>query len=176
MRPEKSHEKKVQRKSLPRLGLGLFAFLVIASLSSSPTAARQSDQSPSSSTPSPTTDQPDQPAKPPKPDKRKNQDDQPPVISHWLRIEVVAGEDKKPVDGASVYVKFTEIHRVGKDKQIEFDLQTNQEGVARAPDVPLGKVEIQVVAPKWKPFGQFYDIENADQTIHIELVRPPHWY
>ena len=142
----------------------------------SPMAARQSAQSPNPSQPPPSTDQPDQPAKPPKPDKRKDPDDEPTVISHWLRVEVVAADDKKPIEDASVYVKFTEIHKVGKDKQIEFDLKTNQDGVARAPDVPLGKVEVQIVAPKWKPFGQFYEIDQQDQTIHIELVRPPRWY
>ncbi len=98
------------------------------------------------------------------------------MIFHWLRIEVVGGDDKKPIEGASVYVKFTEIRKVGKDKQMEFDLKTNQEGVARAPDVPLGKIEIQIVAPTWKPFGQVYEIQQQDQTIHIELVRPPRWY
>jgi hypothetical protein len=160
------------RKGLPTLGFCLLAFGVAAFFFPSLTVARQSDQSSGSSQ---SSGQADQPPKPPKPDKG-NQNDQPVVISHWLRIEVVGGTEKKPVEDASVYVKFTEIHKLGKDKQIEFDLKTNQDGMARAPDVPLGKVEIQVIAPRWKPFGQFYDIENNDQTIHIELVRPPRWY
>lgn len=149
----------------------MLAFLFLSSA-----MARQSNQSSSSPQSQQPADQPNQPATPPKPDKKKNQDDQPALIYHWLRIEVIGADDKKPIEDASVYVKFTEIHKVGKDKQMEFDLKTNQEGVARAPDVPLGKVEIQIVAPKWKPFGQFYEIDQQDQTIHIELVHPPHWY
>jgi hypothetical protein len=157
--------------SLCLLGLGALLFL-----SPSPAVARQTDQSPNSSQSSQPSGQADQPAKPPKPNKNKNQDDQPVVINHWLRIEVIGADEKKPIEDASVYVKFTEVHKIGKDKQIEFDLKTNQEGVARAPDVPLGKVLIQVVLKGWKPFGEYYDIEQPDQTIHIELVRPPRWY
>jgi hypothetical protein len=176
MRRESKSSLNIWGGGLSKLGRCLLGIVLLASLSPTSMVARQSDQSPNPSQPPPAAGQPDQPAKPPKPDKRKNQDDQPAVISHWLRIEVVAAEDKKPIEDASVYVKFTEIHKVGKDKQMEFDLKTNQEGVARAPDVPLGKVEIQIVAPKWKLFGQFYEIDRQDQTIHIELVRPPRWY
>ncbi len=161
---------------LARWSLCLLGFGAIVFLFPSPAAARQSDQSPNSSQSSQSSGQADQPAKPPKPDKNKNHDDQPVVISHWLRIEVIGADEKKPIEDASVYVKFTEVHKIGKDKQIEFDLKTNHEGVARAPDVPLGKVLIQVVLKGWKPFGEYYDIEQADQTIHIELVRPPRWY
>jgi len=138
---------------------------------------RQPNQSPDqSSGPSQSPSQSEQPSQPTKADKKKNQDDEPVLISHWLRIEVVSSVDKKPIEDASVYVRFTEIHKKGKDKNIEFDLKTNQEGVARAPDVPLGKVEVQVVLQGWKPFGEFYEIDREDQTIHIELTRPQHWY
>jgi hypothetical protein len=48
--------------------------------------------------------------------------------------------------------------------------------VARAPDIPQGKVLIQIVAPGWKTFGQYYDVDSDQQTIHIALERPPRWY
>lgn len=107
---------------------------------------------------------------------KKGKNDETAEIASWLMIDVVGGADKAPVAEASVYVRFTEVHKVGKDKKMEFDLKTNQEGVARAPDIPQGKVEIQIVAQGWASFGQYYDVEQDQQTIHIELVRPPRWY
>lgn len=107
---------------------------------------------------------------------KKDKDDAPAAIASWLDIEVVGGADKTPVTEASVYVKFTEVHKHGKDQKLEFDVKTNQEGVARAPDIPQGKVLIQIVAQGWESFGQYYEVDQDQQTIHIELNRPPRWY
>jgi len=103
-------------------------------------------------------------------------DDAPVVIASWLMIDVVGGADKVPVTEASVYVKFTVVRKRARDQKLEFDLKTNQEGVARAPDIPQGKVLIQIVAPGWKTFGQYYDVDSDQQTIQIALERPPRWY
>jgi hypothetical protein len=88
-----------------------------------------------------------------------------------LRIELTGGEAKKPVIDASVYLKFTEVKAL-RDKQIELNLKTNQSGVARSPGIPKGRVLIQIVAPGWKTFGQYYDISQDEQTIQINLERP----
>ncbi|MGB6429552.1 MAG: hypothetical protein WBF06_03130 [Candidatus Acidiferrales bacterium] len=103
-------------------------------------------------------------------------DDAPVVIASWLNIDVVGGTDKVPVQEASVYVKFTVVRKRLRDQKLEFDLKTNQEGVARAPDIPQGKVLIQIVATGWKTFGEYYDVDSDQQTIDIQLVRPPRWY
>jgi hypothetical protein len=131
-------------------------------------AASAPPTSPATPAPAPDTGKPNK--------AKKDKGDSPAEIASWLVIEVVGGTDKTPVPEASVYVRFTEVHKVGKDKKFEFDLKTNQEGVARAPDIPQGKVEIQIVAPGWASFGQYYDVEQDQQTIHIELQRPPRWY
>ena len=88
-----------------------------------------------------------------------------------LRIELTGGEAKKPVVDASVYLKFTEVKAL-RDKKIELNLKTNQSGVARSPEIPKGRVLIQIVAPGWKTFGQYYDISQDEQTIQINLERP----
>ncbi len=93
-----------------------------------------------------------------------------------LTIVVTAGEEKKPVDSASVYVKFVEERKLSKDKKIEMNLKTNQSGVCHVPILPPGKFLIQVIAEGWKTYGEYYDITQTEQTIHIELVRPPKWY
>ncbi len=93
-----------------------------------------------------------------------------------LTIVVTGAEDKKPVDSASVYVKFVEDRKFVKDKKIEMNLKTNLSGVAHVPVIPPGRFLVQVIAPGWKTFGEYYDISQTDQTIHIELARPPKWY
>lgn len=93
-----------------------------------------------------------------------------------ITIVVTGGEEKKPVDSASVYIKFVEEHKYAKDKKIEMNLKTNLSGICHVPVIPPGKFLVQVIAPGWKTFGEYYDIGQADQTINIELVRPPKWY
>jgi hypothetical protein len=93
-----------------------------------------------------------------------------------LTIVVTAGEDKKPVDGASVYVRFVEERKLGKDKKIEMNLKTNQSGICHVPVLPPGKFAVQVIAEGWKTYGEYYDINQTEQTINITLVRPPKWY
>jgi hypothetical protein len=93
-----------------------------------------------------------------------------------LTIVVTGGEDKKPIDSASVYVKFVEERKLGKDKKIEMNLKTNVSGVCHSPEIPQGKILIQVIAPGWKTFGQYYDVNQVEQTINIGLVSPPKWY
>jgi hypothetical protein len=56
------------------------------------------------------------------------------------------------------------------------DLKTNQDGSVKVPEIPQGKVMIQVVAPGWHTFGKWYDVEQPEQVISIQLEPPPHWY
>jgi hypothetical protein len=93
-----------------------------------------------------------------------------------LTIVVTAGEDKKPVDSASVYVRFVEGRKLRKDKKIEMNLKTNVEGVCHSPEIPQGKILIQVIAPGWKTFGEYYEVNEPERTIQIELAHPPKWY
>jgi hypothetical protein len=93
-----------------------------------------------------------------------------------LTIVVTGGEDKKPVDSASVYVRYVEEHKHGKDKKVEMNLKTNQSGVCHVPVIPPGKFVVQVIADGWKTYGEYYDINQTEQTINITLVRPPKWY
>jgi hypothetical protein len=33
-----------------------------------------------------------------------------------------------------------------------------------------------VIAEGWKTYGEYYDLNETEQTINIALVRPPKWY
>ncbi len=88
-----------------------------------------------------------------------------------LRIEVTGGDNNKPVADASVYMRFP------KEKKVELDLKTNQEGVTRSPEIPQGKILIQIVAPGWKTYGEYHDVTESEQNIQIHLLKPTtRWY
>src|SRR5215212_5018964 len=73
-----------------------------------------------------------------------------------LRIEV-KNVDGKPIDRASVLVKFVEgrsIVKLGKKIRTSWELKTNQEGVASIPPVPQGKILVQIIAKNYQTFGQ----------------------
>lgn len=93
-----------------------------------------------------------------------------------MTIEVTGGPENKPVENASVYLKYVEERTLRKDKKYELNVKTNREGVARIPDPPLGKVLIQIVAEGWKTYGRWYDITDQKQVIKIHLEKPPKWY
>jgi hypothetical protein len=93
-----------------------------------------------------------------------------------LTIIVTGGEDKQPVDNASVYVRYVQERKIVKDKKIEMNLKTNLSGVCHAPEIPKGKFIIQVIADGWKTYGEYFDVNQDEQTINVALVRPPKWY
>ena len=92
-----------------------------------------------------------------------------------VRIHVTAND--KPVGNASVYVKYSEqgglFHH---DKLAEMSFKTNEDGSVKVPEVPRGKVLIQVIAKGWHTYGKWHDIETDGETIEIKLDPPPHWY
>ena len=102
--------------------------------------------------------------------------EKPVAQSKRLKIQVTGGEKNVPVADASVYLKYEEARVLRKDKKYALNVKTNREGNAHIPDVPLGKVLIQIVAPGWKTFGQYYEITDPTATISIHLDRPPKWY
>jgi hypothetical protein len=95
-----------------------------------------------------------------------------PEGSSKLKI-VVTNPHGTPVANASVYVRYPKPHR--SDLQ-ELDLKTNEDGSVKVPPVPLGKVQVQVIAKGWHTFGEWYDVEKDTANIKIQLVEPPHWY
>ena len=93
-----------------------------------------------------------------------------------VRVEVTAGEKDQPVENASVYVRYQQERLLARAKKIEMNVKTNRDGVAKLPNLPRGKILVQVVAPGWKTFGQWYELEKEEETIRIKLQKPPRWY
>ena len=93
-----------------------------------------------------------------------------------LRIEIVAGDNDQAVDNASVYIRWMKERTFAKDRMMEMSTKTSRSGVASVPGIPRGKVQVQVIASGWKTFGQWYELDKAEQTIRIKLQKPPRWY
>ncbi len=111
--------------------------------------------------------QPEGPDSPPKP--------KPPEIV-TIHIEVTGGEKDKPVENASVYVRYNETHKIKGDKLIEMNVKTSVDGKVRVPLVPKGKILIQVIAEGWKTYGRWFDLTDDGQVFKIHLDRPYRWY
>jgi hypothetical protein len=95
-----------------------------------------------------------------------------------LRVQITAGDTNKAVGNASVYVRYDEAPSglLHKTHQAELNFKSNQDGTVKVPSVPRGKVLIQVIAPGWHTYGEWYDITKNEQTIEIHLAKPPRWY
>jgi uncharacterized GH25 family protein len=95
-----------------------------------------------------------------------------------LRIEV-RNSDGKPVDRASVLVKFVEgrsIVKLGKKIRTSWEMKTNQEGVVSIPPIPQGKILVQIIAKNYRTFGQQFDVGEEEKTLEIKLDPPQRQY
>lgn len=91
-----------------------------------------------------------------------------------LRVQVTT-LGGKPIDRASVVVRFVEgrsIAKLGKKMLKQWELRTNQEGWARFPSIPEGKVRIQVIAAHHQTFGDVFEVEGAEKSLTIKLNPP----
>lgn len=91
-----------------------------------------------------------------------------------LRIEVHSPTDK-PVERASVIVRFVEGRsyvKLGKKIRTNWELKTNQDGVAVIPPIPQGKIRVQIIARNYQTFGQIFEVDEEEKTIEIKLNPP----
>jgi hypothetical protein len=92
---------------------------------------------------------------------------------------VVKTQGGHPIDRASVVVRFVEgrsVVKLGKKIRTTFELRTNQEGEARIPEIPQGKIRVQVIAKGYQTFGQLFDVDDAEKTLEIKLNPPQQQY
>jgi Carboxypeptidase regulatory-like domain len=95
-----------------------------------------------------------------------------------LTIEVT-NQDGKPVDRASVIVKFVRGHSVaklGKADKTSWEMKTSQEGRVTIPPIPQGTILIQVIARNYQTFGGNFDVDEERKTISIKLNPPQSQY
>jgi len=92
-----------------------------------------------------------------------------------LRVEVRKALNDKPVERASVIVRFVEGRsaiKLGKKIMTSYQLKTNQEGVAMIPPIPQGKIQIQIIAKNLQTFGEIFEVDEEEKTVEIKLKDP----
>jgi len=95
-----------------------------------------------------------------------------------LRI-VVTDTAGKPIERASVIVKFVQGRskvKFGAKIRTEWDTKTSQEGIVTIPEIPQGKILIQVIAKNYQTFGQTFDVQEEEKTIEVKLNPPQPQY
>ena len=102
------------------------------------------------------------------------------LAAPMTKINIVLKDQAgKPVDHASVVVRFVQVHSVvklGKAIRTTFELRSNQEGEARIPSIPQGKIRVQVIAKGYQTFGQIFDVTEEEKTLDITLNPPQQQY
>jgi hypothetical protein len=96
----------------------------------------------------------------------------PPMTRLRIEVKSISG---KPVERASVVVRFVEgrsVAKFGKKIVTHWELRTNQEGIARIPSIPQGKIRIQVIAKGYQTFGEVFDVQEEEKTLEIKLNPP----
>lgn len=91
----------------------------------------------------------------------------------------VTTQSGKPIDHASVIVKFVEGRskvKFGKKIRTEFELHSNEEGIAKIPPIPRGTILVQVIAKDYQTFGDNFDVNEPQKTLEIKLNPPQPQY
>jgi Carboxypeptidase regulatory-like domain len=85
----------------------------------------------------------------------------------------------KPVENASVIVKFVKGRskaKLGKKIRLDWELRSNQEGLAKIPPIPQGTILVQIIAKDYQTFGQDFDVDEEQKTLEITLNPPQPQY
>lgn len=104
----------------------------------------------------------------------------PVLAADMTKIQVkVTSESGKPVDRAGVIVKFVEgrsVVKLGKKVMTRWETRTNQEGIAKIPAIPQGKILVQVIAHGFQTYGDTVEVNEEEKTIEIKLKPPQAQY
>jgi hypothetical protein len=85
----------------------------------------------------------------------------------------------KPVERASVIVRFVEGRsavKLGKKIIKSWEMRTNHEGIASIPELPQGKLLVQVIAKGYQTFGDNFEVEEEEKTLEVKLKPPQPQY
>lgn len=96
----------------------------------------------------------------------------PPMTRLQIRVTNLDG---KPVDRASVIVRFVEgrsVIKLGKKQITRWELRTNQDGMAKIPPIPQGKIQVQVIAKSYQTYGDFVEVNEEEKLVDVKLNPP----
>ena len=91
-----------------------------------------------------------------------------------LRFKIVRAGKETPVRNASVILH--SVKKNGDQDKGGLELKTNADGEASIDGIPYGKVRVQVIAPKYRTYGEDFDINQTQQEIMVKLEKPGEQY
>jgi hypothetical protein len=100
----------------------------------------------------------------------------PPMTKLRIEVKTLGGQ---PIERASVVVRFAEgrsVVKLGKKIITSWEVRTNQEGVAKIPELPQGDIRVQVIAKGYQTFGHTFEVKEAEKTLEIKLNPPQAQY
>ena len=89
-----------------------------------------------------------------------------------LTIAVRNAANDRPVHQASVTLNFMNPRRLRRDQARVWNSKTNRRGLVEFPEIPSGKVRIQVIAPAYRTHGAVFEINGEEKTVTVKLDRP----
>jgi Carboxypeptidase regulatory-like domain len=91
----------------------------------------------------------------------------------------VTNLEGKPIDRASVVVKFLKGRsalKLGKKVYTHWETRTNQDGLAKVPELPQGQLLIQVIAKGYQTYGGTFEVNEEERTVEVKLNPPQPQY
>src|SRR5512140_3504627 len=79
----------------------------------------------------------------------------------------------RPVPRASITLTFVSGKKMlVKKVKSEWSTKTNRDGVADLPDMPVGKIHLQVIASGYKTIGEDFELTAPEMKHAVKLERP----
>lgn len=91
-----------------------------------------------------------------------------------LRVEVKT-HGGTPIERASIVVRFVEGRskiKLGKKIITTWEVRSNQEGWAKIPPIPQGKILVQVIAKGYQTYGETVEINEEERTVEVKMNPP----
>ena len=95
-----------------------------------------------------------------------------------LTVQVNSSDTGKPIEGASVIIRFRHGLNPVKMKKIitSWETRTNQMGNITIPEIPMGEITIQIIAEHYQTFGGVFELTTPEQTVALKLNPPQPQY
>jgi len=103
----------------------------------------------------------------------------PVLAADVTKLKIVVTNDLgKPLDRADVIVRFggRSVAKLGKLVHTTWEMRSSQQGVAEIPEMPKGKIRVQVIAKGYQTFGRTFDVNEDERTIEVQLNPPQPQY
>jgi hypothetical protein len=79
----------------------------------------------------------------------------------------------KPMPQAEVIVRFYEGRNAALMKvKKTWEQRSSQEGLAKFPAIPQGRVMVQVYEKNYQTYGETFDIHEETKTVEVQLSQP----